>query len=413
MTDREALYRAILADPDDDTLRLVYADALEESGDPRRAAFIRTQIQLRDTPEYDPAWIRIRFHDREKMPGAWIRDLPELPGELQWAREPFRRGFPANVRASLGSQFLEHADELFEQFPIEAVELGEAQLSAAARFAACPWISRLVRLSITEGLGATTSRRLFGATNYERLRELHLGAVLTTAETARAVVRSRIFRQLTSLGCRDDRAGGQTLVNELAQLADPPKLRILDLAGNRLNAERVTLLVASPALSAVEELDLADNNLRAESLQAIAAARLPQLRSLHLLRANPEQAGVEALAGASLLRELRSLSLGENRLRPAAAEVLAASPGVANLTVLDLRENQLGDVGAMAIAESPHLRNLVHLDLSQNLIEDAGANALADSPHLEGLIYLDLHGNVISPPAATRLRRRFGDRVFL
>ena len=38
VTDREALHRAILADPDDDTLRLVYADALEEEGDSRRAA---------------------------------------------------------------------------------------------------------------------------------------------------------------------------------------------------------------------------------------------------------------------------------------------------------------------------------------------------------------------------------------
>ena len=37
MTDREALYRAILENPDDDTLRLIYADALEEEGDSQRA----------------------------------------------------------------------------------------------------------------------------------------------------------------------------------------------------------------------------------------------------------------------------------------------------------------------------------------------------------------------------------------
>ena len=55
MTDREALFRAILADPDDDTLRLIYADALEEEGDVRRAAFVRTRVQLANVPEYDPA----------------------------------------------------------------------------------------------------------------------------------------------------------------------------------------------------------------------------------------------------------------------------------------------------------------------------------------------------------------------
>ena len=37
---------AIIADPDEDTLRLVAADFLEENGDPDRAAFIRVQVAL-------------------------------------------------------------------------------------------------------------------------------------------------------------------------------------------------------------------------------------------------------------------------------------------------------------------------------------------------------------------------------
>jgi len=413
MTDREALYRAILENPDDNTLRLIYADAIEEDGESRRAAFIRTQVQLNHLPEYDPAWVQIRFHDRDKMPGAWVRELPKLPDDLDWPSEPFLRGFPANVQAPTSAAFVTHAEDLFSQFPIEAVELGEAQLSAAQEFAASPWISRLVRISISQGLGAATARRLFGPTRYERLRELHIGAILTTVETARAIVRSRMFRQLTTLSCRDDRAGGRMLVNELTQLADPPRLKVLELLGNRLAPEQVTRLVAAPALSAVEELDLSDNNLRAESLQAIGGAHLPHLRCLHLLRSHPEEAGIEALAHSPVLNELRSLSLGGDYLTPASAVVLAASPRVANLRVLDMRENRLGDAGAIALANSPHLRNLVHLDLSGNLIEDAGADALAESPYLTELIYLDLHANVISSVVAARLKRRFEDRVFL
>lgn len=34
MTDLEALYRAVLASPDEDTPRLAYADEVEERGDP-------------------------------------------------------------------------------------------------------------------------------------------------------------------------------------------------------------------------------------------------------------------------------------------------------------------------------------------------------------------------------------------
>lgn len=43
MTDLEALYRAVLAHPDEDTPRLMYADEVQEA-DPARAEFIRTHI---------------------------------------------------------------------------------------------------------------------------------------------------------------------------------------------------------------------------------------------------------------------------------------------------------------------------------------------------------------------------------
>src|SRR3954468_6061525 len=41
MTDGDALYRAILDQPDDDAPRLVWADWLDEHGDPDRAAVVR------------------------------------------------------------------------------------------------------------------------------------------------------------------------------------------------------------------------------------------------------------------------------------------------------------------------------------------------------------------------------------
>lgn len=48
-TDLDALYKAILQHPAEDTPRLMFADALEETGDPAslvRAEFIRTQMEL-------------------------------------------------------------------------------------------------------------------------------------------------------------------------------------------------------------------------------------------------------------------------------------------------------------------------------------------------------------------------------
>ena len=54
MSTLAALHRAVVASPEDRTVRLVYADALDETGDAddaARAEFIRTQIELQSTPE--------------------------------------------------------------------------------------------------------------------------------------------------------------------------------------------------------------------------------------------------------------------------------------------------------------------------------------------------------------------------
>ncbi len=46
MNDRDAFIRAIIAQPDDDVLRLVYADWLDENGEKERAEFIRLQCSI-------------------------------------------------------------------------------------------------------------------------------------------------------------------------------------------------------------------------------------------------------------------------------------------------------------------------------------------------------------------------------
>lgn len=52
--DALALLRTILTHPDDDAPRLVYADWLEEHGEPERAAFVRAQIELAKVgPDWD------------------------------------------------------------------------------------------------------------------------------------------------------------------------------------------------------------------------------------------------------------------------------------------------------------------------------------------------------------------------
>src|SRR5262245_32687722 len=56
MTERDHFLAAIRANPDDDGVRLVYADWLEEHGDSERAEFIRGQILLAGLDDEDPRW---------------------------------------------------------------------------------------------------------------------------------------------------------------------------------------------------------------------------------------------------------------------------------------------------------------------------------------------------------------------
>jgi uncharacterized protein (TIGR02996 family) len=64
MGEDEAFLRAIRAQPTDDTTRLVYADWLDERGDPR-GEYLRAWFQLEDAvrklaalrPSLDPAWV--------------------------------------------------------------------------------------------------------------------------------------------------------------------------------------------------------------------------------------------------------------------------------------------------------------------------------------------------------------------
>jgi uncharacterized protein (TIGR02996 family) len=107
MTDEAALLAAILARPDEDTPRLMYADWLDEHGQPERAEFIRIQCD----PTADEAAEDRAAELEERNRTKWLAGLPQFPG----ARWEFRRGFPEYLDAP-GELFLQHY-EAFARTP--------------------------------------------------------------------------------------------------------------------------------------------------------------------------------------------------------------------------------------------------------------------------------------------------------
>jgi uncharacterized protein (TIGR02996 family) len=112
MSDESALLAAIVTHPDEDTPRLMYADWLQENGQPDRAEFIRLQCAVGADEEAEERAFELEDRNR----GKWLAGLPQFAG----ARWEFRRGFP------------EHLDVPAEQF-----------MERYGRFVAVPWLRSL------------------------------------------------------------------------------------------------------------------------------------------------------------------------------------------------------------------------------------------------------------------------------
>jgi uncharacterized protein (TIGR02996 family) len=111
MTDADALFAAILADPADDAPRLVYADWLEEHGQPERAEFIRVQCELaRDIDRCHCECINCNDPAGRQTVCAFRRRERELwnASRLNGAPHPW---FPKSVAPKVRSNWLSSVDE--------------------------------------------------------------------------------------------------------------------------------------------------------------------------------------------------------------------------------------------------------------------------------------------------------------
>ena len=118
MTQPDALLAAIRANPADDLPRLVYADWLDEHGDPDRAEFIRLQIADDHPNDAECHCERCRRQVGLGASNGWWEG-PTLPGGLRgW----FQRGFVGGVRCWL-PEWLEHGPSIVTAHPMQRVEL--------------------------------------------------------------------------------------------------------------------------------------------------------------------------------------------------------------------------------------------------------------------------------------------------
>ena len=143
--DWPAFLATIVAEPDDDTRRLVAADFLEECGEADRAAFIRVQIELARLYASElsgsPEAAALRKKERgflgpkSEKPHLWAaEECPELVrpdprGRLRFEgteRLTWRRGFVEEVRCPAG-EWLRHGVAVRARNPVRVVRLTECE----------------------------------------------------------------------------------------------------------------------------------------------------------------------------------------------------------------------------------------------------------------------------------------------
>ena len=163
MTERKALLQAVCTAPDDDLPRLVFADWVQENGEPERAEFIRVMCRLEELytaiergagppavaemNRLDPrAWELWQTHG-----GAWLGELPKLVG-ITWPDGRWRRGFAGGVVAETVGDFLRAADTVAVTVPLAGLEI--RRVRGVTALLKCPHL-RTVRVLTMAGAGVT------------------------------------------------------------------------------------------------------------------------------------------------------------------------------------------------------------------------------------------------------------------
>lgn len=366
-----SLEKAFLADvaehPDDDAPRLVYADWLQDNGDPDRAEFIRVQVELARRRLTGGAERRKELKKRQKAlfgehGKRWASALGKWCGAdlVYW-----RRGFPdaANVSGDLTAVAAELPGILTAPITNLNVTLMSVRRGEGKALAAHSGLARLRRLWMYSS-GATLDRAP-GAAPCER-------------EMA-ALLRSEHLTNLASLSAI------QLCVGEsgLKALIELPRLHELHLYASGVGEEPARAICGSPLAARLTELRLADGS---------------------------GVSNAEAIADTPAMSNLRVLELQQQGVDDQGARRLAEAAHLAGLHELGLYYGDVGSPGAAALAKSPHFTKLRLLDLSRNAVGPAGVRALIASTTLPRGLHLDLwdnHATDYTPALRAALEQRY------
>jgi uncharacterized protein (TIGR02996 family) len=300
MNHEDGFLQALLEAPDDDTVRFVYADWLEEQGDPR-AEFIRAQCAAARMVADDHRLQALRARERQLLAEharEWCAPLGLEPDQCE-----FRRGFVEAVEIH-ADRFLECPEGLFQVAPIHKIHF----LHATKRIrdlAACPWLGKLRTLDLSANAlrdpGAAT---LAASPHLSKLTGLDLG------------------------GCEVHQEGAE----RLASADGLQGLQVLRLAGCEIGPSGLRAILQSPGLGRVTALDVRGNH------QCWVTPNQGE-PWITLTEPNIKNDGVRLLAEGRDAARLESINLSLNLIEASGWDAILNSPHLAGVLSLNVFES--------------------------------------------------------------------------
>jgi uncharacterized protein (TIGR02996 family) len=438
-----AFLNAIRAQPEDDALRLVYADWLDEQGGASSAAlaeFIRVQIRLAGLDEADPA--RDALEDRENEllcanERTWLGPLGGslAAGLVDWR---FERGFLGDARLDVDTLLLSGAD-LFERHPITRVRLGAvrtADVRPLVQLARSPWWSRVRGLQFYDEspLAVPTCAALLEGPHLTALSRLEITpreARVLAGNTPHVLARCPWLGGLEELHVNHWNRDGADLLPVL----NGSSVRALHLTGSLFTSKGLAALLSGAYADHPCRVGLADGNLGANLWPALAVKSVkPILQRMSFTNiGRGANLDLPTLLSAPALANLNALDVGETRQSAPNVRALATSGFMTRATeigltrcyvsakvmadlvkspapslrVLKLGETGLRNKGVLALCGADWTDNLTHLDLMRNYLDDDAVCELARSGRFVNLRHLDLRVN--SPHLSRNCTGSIGD----
>ena len=247
----KALLAEVIANPEDDLPRMVYADWLQQRGDPRGELIT---LQLAGKAKLADALLK-------KHKKAWA---PKLGSYV------YARGFAVLYKVAV-DKFPAHAAAVFAAEPIRTLDLSQGNA-----------------LDPTPDVRPAFTRK-----ELARVRRLELRRLRIPVDVFPKVVATKALAELRELDL-GYAAMSKSSVEALLQKSVFTRLEVLRLYGCRLDDRFALALAAAPFANSLRDLDIGLADITAPGMMALAA--LPSLNTLRIAKCKVDKGTKTVLA---------------------------------------------------------------------------------------------------------------------